>query len=101
MVTTTGKKGYAVAVKNIYGVPPPSLEEHHKAIDNLQNIVKRMQTQSYDLEGMAQANSFLTSSNSVVITKLAHMTVTVKNMQAQLKELSSATKKPTRTKRIF
>ena len=55
-VIIAGKGGYTVAVQYIYGVLPYSPEEHHKAIDHLNIIVKEMQTQSYDLEGLAQAN---------------------------------------------
>ena len=46
---------------------------------------------------MAQSNAVLTSSNSSVVTQLAQMTVTMYDMQAQIKKLSSTTTKPTRT----
>ena len=39
---------------------------------------------------MAQANAVLTRSNSAVMAQLAHMTVTMNTMQAQLKTLASA-----------
>ena len=38
-VTTAGKGGYTAAVQNIYGVPPPSPEEHHEVIDHINIIV--------------------------------------------------------------
>ena len=56
---------------------------------------------SYDLERLAQDNSFLTSSNSAVMIKLAHITVMMNAIQAQLKTFSSATTKPTRANRKY
>ena len=56
-----------MTVQNIYVLPPPSIEEHHKTIDNLNTIEKEIKTQIYDLEGLAQANSVLTSSKSAAI----------------------------------
>ena len=64
-------------VQNIYGEPPPPTEEHHEAIEDIQTIVQGMQAQIYDLEGLAQANSVLTSTNSMVMTQLAQMTGTM------------------------
>ena len=55
--------------------------------------------QSNKLEVLAQANAVLKSSNSVVMAQLAQMNVTMNDMQAQIKTFSSATTKPTRTKR--
>ena len=49
-----------------------------------------MQTQSYDLEGLAQSNAVLTISNSEVMAQFAHMTVTMNSMQTQLKTLASS-----------
>ena len=43
-VTTAGKGGYTVAVQNIYGVPPPPLEEHHEAIGYLNKKFKGCRT---------------------------------------------------------
>ena len=37
--------------------PPP--EEHHKAIDNLNTTVQVINTQSYEMEGLVQANAVL------------------------------------------
>ena len=48
-----------------------------------------MQTQSYDMEGLAQANEVLTISNSVVMGQLEKMNVIMNAMQAQLNILSS------------
>ena len=87
MVTTTGKGGYTAEVQNIYGVPPPPPEEHHETINDLHTIIHGMQTQSYELEGLAQSNTFLTSSNSAVMAQLAQMSVTMNSMQAQMKTL--------------
>ena len=39
-----------------------------------------MQTQNNELEGLAQSNAVLTSSNSAVMAQLAHMTVTINAM---------------------
>ena len=97
-VSNSGKGGYTVAVQNIYSVPPPSPKEHHKVIDNLNTTFQGMQTQSYELERLVQANEVLTSSNSAVMEQLAPMTVTMNAMQAQLKTFSSATTKTTMTK---
>ena len=52
-----------------------------------------MQTQSYDLEGLEQANEVLTRSNSALMAQLAHMIVTINGMHAQFKTLASAQKK--------
>ena len=71
-----------MAVQNIYGVPPPPLEEQHEAIGSLNIIMQVMQNLSYDMEGLAQANKVLTSSNSAVMEKLAQMTTTMNEMQA-------------------
>ena len=86
-VTTTGKGGYTAKVQNIYGAPPPSTEENNEAIEDIQTIVQGMQTQGYNLEGLAQANAVLTIPNSAVMAQLAHMTVTMNTMLAQLKTL--------------
>ena len=56
MVTATGKVGYIAAVQNIYGVTPPPPEDQHKAIESFSRIIQGIQTQSYELEGLAQAN---------------------------------------------
>ena len=83
-VTTTGKGGYTAAVQKLYDVPPPPPEENHGEIDNLNTIVQGIQTQSYEMVGLAQPNAALTSYNSAVMAQLAHMTVTMNAMQAQL-----------------
>ena len=41
-----------------------------------------MQTQSYDLKGLAQANAVLTISNSVVMAQLAQMNVIMNTMRS-------------------
>ena len=66
-----------MALQNIYSVPPPPPEEHHKAIDNLNTIVQGMQTQSYELEVLVQANAVLTSSKSEVMVQLSHSYVPI------------------------
>ena len=71
---------YTVVVQNMYVVPPPPLEEHYEAINDIYGIVQVMQTQSYELEWMEQANAVLTSSNSAVMAQLAQMTVTINFM---------------------
>ena len=71
VVTTAGKGGYTATVQNIYGTPPPSPEDHHEMIEDIQKIVQGMQTQGYKLEGLAQANAVHTSSNSAVMAQLA------------------------------
>ena len=58
-VTTAGKGGYTAAVQNIYGVPSPPPEEHHDMIDHINTISQGMQTQSYELEVLTQANAVL------------------------------------------
>ena len=47
-------------------------------------------TQGYKLEELAQSNAVLTISNSVAMAQLAHMTLIMNAMQAQLKTLASA-----------
>ena len=85
-------------VQNIYGVSPPHTEDHHKAIDHINTMLQVIQTQIYELEVLAQANAVLTSSNAAIMAQLAHMTVTVNYMQAQLK---TPTASPTRSKRKY
>ena len=70
MVTTIGKVAYTAEVKNIYGVPPPPPEDNQKAIENLNTIVQGMQIQTYELEGLEQANILITRSNSAVMEKI-------------------------------
>ena len=53
------------------------------------------------MEGMAQANAVLTSSNSAVMAQLAHMNVTMNSMQAQLKTIASAKTNQLRSKINF
>ena len=60
-----------------------------------------MKTQSYKLEGLAQANAVLTSYNSDVMEQFAKINVTKNSMQAQLKTLLPTATNPTRTKRNF
>ena len=87
-VTTAGKGGYTATVQNIYGAPPPSPEEHHELIEDIQTIVKWMQKQGYDLEGLKQSNAVFTSSTSMVMAHLAQMDVTMNAIQAQLNTLA-------------
>ena len=56
---------------------------------------------SHELEGLAQANTVLTSSNTTVMVKLAQMTVTMNSMQAKLRMLAVAPTKQTRSKRKY
>ena len=60
-----------------------------------------MQTQGYNLEGLAQANAILTSSNYTIMAQLAQMIVTMKAMHAQLKTLASAKTNQASPKRKF
>ena len=57
--------------------------------------------QGYDLEGLAQYDPFLTSSNSAVVSQLAQMNVTKNSIQAQFNTLSSETMNPKRTKKNY
>ena len=82
--------GYTATVQNIYGAPPHPPEDHHKVIEDIQTVVQEMQTQCYDLEGMAQANAVLTILNYAVMVQLAQITVTMNTVQEQLKTLVSA-----------
>ena len=93
-VTTAGKWGYTARVQNIYGAPPPSPEEHHQVIEDIQKIMQAIQTQGYDLEGLPQSNAVLASYNYVLMAQLIQMTVTMNVMQAQLKH--SPLHKPTK-----
>ena len=79
-VTTVGKGTHTVEIQNIYGVPPSPPAEHHKSIESLHKIVQGMQTQSYKLDGLAQANSVITSSNSTAMAQLVQTTVTMNSM---------------------
>ena len=100
-VTTVGKGGYKAAVQNIYGVTHPYPEEHHEAIDHIKKIFQRMQIQIHKLEGLAQANEFLTRSKTAVMAQLAHINVTMNAMQAQLKTLATVPTNQTRSKRKY
>ena len=60
-----------------------------------------MQAQRYELEGLAQSNAVLTRSNSAVMAQLSQMTVTINNMQAQLKTLAYADTNQARPKIKF
>ena len=99
--TATGKGKYTVAVQNIYGVPPPPTEDHHEAIDNLNAIIKGMQTQSCELEVMAKSNEVLTRSNSAFMEQFAQTTLTMNSIQAQIRILSSAPTNQTRSNRTY
>ena len=96
MATTTLKEHYTAAVQKIYGIPPPLPEEHHEAINDVHAIVQGIQTQSYDLGGLAQANTVLTSSNSAAMAQLAQITATMNYMKVQLKILASSQTNKTR-----
>ena len=69
-------------MQNIYGAPLPPPVKRHEVIEDIHTIVQGMRTQGYNLEGLAQANAVLTSSNSAVMAQLAQMTVTMNAMQA-------------------
>ena len=97
--TTAEKGGYTAIVKNIYGAPPPTPEEHHEVIEDIQTILQGIQIQGYEIAGMTQDNAVLISSNYVVIAQLAQMNVTMNTMQAQLNTLSSAQTNQTRPNR--
>ena len=58
-----------------------------------------MQTQSYNMEVLAQDNAVLTSSKPAVISQLAHMTVIMNAIQVQSKTLASAQTKQARPKK--
>ena len=60
-----------------------------------------MQTQSYDLEGLAQANVVLTRSNSEVMAQFSHMNVTMNYMQAQINFFSLTTTNQTTNQREY
>ena len=77
-------------MQNIHVIPPPPPEEHHEAVNDIYTMVKGIQTQSYELEGLAQANALLTISKSVVMAQLTQINVTLNAIQAQLKTLESA-----------
>ena len=49
-VTTSVKCGCNATVKNIYGAPPPSTEEHHEAIEYMKKIMQGMRSQGYEVE---------------------------------------------------
>ena len=72
MATKAGKGGYTVAVQNIYSVPPPILpEEHGEVIYSVKATTQGMQGQMYDIDGLAQANAVLNTTNSLVMAQLA------------------------------
>ena len=85
-------------MQKIHGAPPPPPEEHHETIEDIQRIIQVMQVQSYDLEGLTQANAVVTRSNSEVLAQLAQITVTMNAIQAQLKKLASAQTNQSRSK---
>ena len=85
-------------VQNIYVIPPIPPEEHHKAIDNIHTIVQGIKTQSYELEVIEKSNEILTRPNTAAMAQLAHMTMTMNDMQAQLRTLVSTPTNQTRSK---
>ena len=58
-----------------------------------------MQTQRYKLEGLAQANSVLTSSKYTVMIQLAQMIMTINAMRAQPKNTRLCTNRPSKAKK--
>ena len=86
-------------MQNIYGVPPPPPEEHHEVVEDIQKIMQVMQTKGYKLEGLSQANAVLTRLNPAVMAQLAYMTVTMKAMQAQLKNTRLCTNQQSKAKK--
>ena len=62
-------------------------------------MIQGMQTQSYKLEVLAQANAFLRISNSSIMAQLSQMTVKMNAIQAQMKMLAATSPNPTITKR--
>ena len=58
-----------------------------------------MKMQSYEREGLAQANAVLTISNSAEMAQLAQMTVAMNSMQVQLNTLASDKTNQTSPKR--
>ena len=95
------KRGYTSTAQNIYSETPPSPEEHYEVIKDIQTIVQGMQTQGYELEGLAQANAVLTSSKYAVMAQFTHMTVTMNAMQSQKQILASAQTNQARPKIKF
>ena len=57
--------------------------------------------QSYELEGLTQANEFLNRSNSAVMAQLVQMTVTTKVLPEKLNTLTSAPTNQTRPNRKY
>ena len=100
-VITTWKGGYTKVVQNIYGVPLSHPEENHEVIDNLNTIVQGIQTQSYDMDGMAQSNAVFPRFNSAVMAQLVQMSVTMNSTKVQLRILSPDTTNKTRSKRKY
>ena len=98
-VTTAGKGGYIATVKKIYGAPPPSLEDHHEVIEDIQTIVQVMKTQGYELEGLVKFKAVLARSNSAVMAQLDQMNETMNSIQAQLKNTCLSTNQPSDTKK--
>ena len=58
-----------------------------------------MHIQSYELEGLAQANSVLTSSKYTVMIQLAQMIMTINAMRAQPKNTRLCTNRPSKAKK--
>ena len=87
--TTAGKGGYIVTVQNIYNVLPPPPGEHHEATYHTNTIFQVIQMQIHKLEGLAQSNAILTSSNMVAMVQLAQMKVTMNSIHMQLKTLAA------------
>ena len=67
-------------MQNIYGVPPPPIEEHQKAIDHINTIAQGMQIQIHNLGVLAQDNAILKISNKSVMDQLEHMNVDMESM---------------------
>ena len=90
-----GKGGYTAAFQNIYSVPSPAPpEEHNVSIESLHVIAQCLQYQRHKVDGIVQANEFLTSTKTDVMVQLAQLTSAMGDMQAKIKTLSSTTTKP-------
>ena len=87
-----------MAVQNIYGVLTLPPEKHHEALYYLNKVMQWVHNQRYEMEGLAQTNAVLKISDSVVMTQLFPMTEMMSEVQAQLKNLSAASKNSTRPK---
>ena len=76
-------------VENIYSVLPPApIEEYNSAIESLNSTTQVMQDQIFEMDGVDQANTPTTSTNTMIMAQTEQLPIAMVEMQTQLKAMS-------------